>query len=63
SAAIVCTVPDRRKARAVQACLEGEIGPMVPASILRSHPQCFLFLDRAATGELSPATLARWTTA
>jgi glucosamine-6-phosphate deaminase len=63
SAAIVCTVPDRRKARAVKACLEGEIGPLLPASILRSHPQCFLFLDRAATGELSPSTLGRWSAA
>ena len=58
SASIICTVPERRKARAVKACLEGEIGPMVPASILRTHPQCFLFLDREAAGELSPATLS-----
>ena len=57
SAHIICTVPERRKARAVKACLEGEIGPMVPASILRSHPQCFLYLDREAAGELNPSTL------
>lgn len=61
SAGIVCTVPDRRKAHAVKACLEGEIGPMVPASILRSHPECYLFLDRDAASELSPSTLALWT--
>lgn len=60
SAHIICTVPDRRKARAVKACLEGEIGPMVPASILRSHPRCFLFLDQEAASELRPSTLSAW---
>jgi glucosamine-6-phosphate deaminase len=63
SAAIVCTVPERRKARAVKACLEGDIGPMVPASILRSHPRCFLFLDREAAGDLRPSTLEALTNA
>jgi glucosamine-6-phosphate deaminase len=58
SAHIICTVPDRRKAKAVKVCLEGEIGPMVPASILRRHPQCFLFLDREAAGLLAPSTLS-----
>ncbi len=57
SAHIICTVPDRRKAKAVKACLEGEIGPMVPASILRRHSQCFLFLDREAASLLAPSTL------
>ena len=32
---IIAVVPDARKARAVKACLEGEISPMMPASILR----------------------------
>jgi glucosamine-6-phosphate deaminase len=58
SAHIICTVPERRKAQAVKACLEGEIGPMVPASILRRHPECFLFLDREAASQLAPSTLA-----
>ena len=58
SAHVICTVPERRKAQAVKACLEGEIGPMCPASILRKHPQCFLFLDRESAGLLSPSTLA-----
>ncbi len=55
---IVCTAPERRKARPVQATLEGEIRPPVPASILRRHPRCFLFLDRDSASELSPSTLA-----
>lgn len=58
SAQIICTVPDRRKAQAVKACLEGEIGPRFPASILRGHPQCVLFLDRESASLLSPATLS-----
>jgi glucosamine-6-phosphate deaminase len=55
---IVCTVPDKRKAQAVKACLEGEIGPMAPASILRTHPSCLLFLDKDSASLLKPATLA-----
>lgn len=48
SEAIVCTVPDRRKAQAVHDCLsEGAtITPAHPASILRSHPRAFIYLDR-----------------
>jgi glucosamine-6-phosphate deaminase len=42
---IVCVVPDTRKARAVQAACQGEISPLVPASILRLHPDVTLYLD------------------
>ncbi len=52
SEVIICTVPDRRKARAVQACVEGEISPQHPASILKEHPQAFLFLDKDAASGL-----------
>jgi glucosamine-6-phosphate deaminase len=45
SRAIVCVVPDRRKARAVADCLTGEISPLCPASILRQHEHAYLFLD------------------
>ncbi|MFQ6067193.1 MAG: glucosamine-6-phosphate deaminase [bacterium] len=43
---IICTVPDSRKAQAVKDCLEGEISPYHPASILRKHKNAFLFLDK-----------------
>jgi glucosamine-6-phosphate deaminase len=46
SQAIVCTVPDKRKAEAVKKCLEGEISPWYPASILRKHSNTFIYLDR-----------------
>jgi len=58
AANIVCTVPDRRKAKAVQTCLEGEVSPLFPASILRTHPRCHLFLDAGSASLLKPATLS-----
>jgi glucosamine-6-phosphate deaminase len=50
--AIVCTVPDRRKAQAVHDCLTGEITPWHPASILRQHEQAYIFLDAEAAALL-----------
>lgn len=45
SRAIVCTVPDERKAQAVHDCFTGEVSPLHPASSLRTHPHCTVFLD------------------
>ena len=42
---IIAIVPDARKSEAVKACLEGEISPMAPASILRTHPNTTIYLD------------------
>ncbi|UCD77159.1 MAG: glucosamine-6-phosphate deaminase [Desulfobacterales bacterium] len=53
SESIICTVPDERKARAVQQCFEGEISPMHPASILRKHPNAYIYLDGPAASQLS----------
>ena len=50
---IICSVPDRRKAEAVRAAVEGPITPDVPASILRRHDDCHLHLDREAASLLS----------
>jgi glucosamine-6-phosphate deaminase len=52
SRTIVCSVPDRRKAQAVRDTLLGEISPDTPASILRTHLDCALFLDREAASML-----------
>ncbi|GAK55420.1 glucosamine/galactosamine-6-phosphate isomerase [Candidatus Vecturithrix granuli] len=42
----VCvSVPHERKAQAVKCAVEGEVSNMCPASILRTHPECKLFLD------------------
>lgn len=49
---IVCVVPDARKAQAVKDCLEGEIAPVNPASILRQHDHAVIYLDSASAGLL-----------
>ncbi len=48
SRSLVVSVPDERKAAAVKNALEGEVTPAVPASIIQEHPDCAVFLDRAA---------------
>ena len=53
---ILCVVPEARKAQAVKDCLEGPITAMAPASVLRSHPQTTVYLDRDSARLLSPAT-------
>ena len=52
SRAIVCTVPDERKAEAVRNAVEGDVSPSVPASILQRHERCTLYLDTAAASLL-----------
>jgi glucosamine-6-phosphate deaminase len=52
SRAIVCTVPDQRKAQAVHDCLAGVVTPLHPASILRRHEDAFVFLDADAASLL-----------
>ena len=54
---ILCIVPDLRKARAVKACLEGEISPQSPGSILRTHPDVTYFFDTDSASMLSAETL------
>lgn len=50
---IIVTVPDARKAQAVKASLEGEISPLMPASILRTHPNATIYLDKDSAALLS----------
>jgi len=54
----VCCVPERRKAPAVRAALEGEISTTCPASIVREHPQASVYLDEESASLLSPRTSA-----
>jgi glucosamine-6-phosphate deaminase len=51
---IIVVVPDTRKAHAVKCCLEGEVSPMVPASILRNHSNATIYLDTDSAALLSP---------
>ena len=50
---IICVVPDARKANAVKACLEGEISPLAPASILRTHSKVTVYLDNDSAALLN----------
>jgi glucosamine-6-phosphate deaminase len=52
---ILAVVPGPRKAQAVKACFEGEISPMAPASILRTHPNATIYLDKNSAALLSTA--------
>lgn len=58
SRSIIAVVPEARKAAAVRRCLEGEISPLAPASILRTHPDTTLFLDAESAALLSTGTNA-----
>ena len=49
SEAIFCVVPGPQKRSAVEAALDGPISTNCPASILRTHPNCKIFLDREAS--------------
>jgi glucosamine-6-phosphate deaminase len=53
SKSILCSVPDERKAQAVKDCVELPISNLHPAGILRTHPDCKLFLDQASASLLS----------
>jgi glucosamine-6-phosphate deaminase len=50
--AIVCTVPERRKAQAARDCFAGDVTPLHPASILRRHAHAYVFLDTDAASLL-----------
>jgi glucosamine-6-phosphate deaminase len=58
---IICSVPDRRKASAVKNCLEQPVSNLYPASILQTHPDCTLFLDKASAALLSEHTVTTTT--
>jgi glucosamine-6-phosphate deaminase len=60
---IIGVVPDARKAPAVKLCFEGEVSPMAPASILRTHPSATIYLDTESASLLSPTTLSAFAAA
>jgi 6-phosphogluconolactonase/glucosamine-6-phosphate isomerase/deaminase len=49
---IVLIVSGAKKAAIVKKVLEGPISEAVPASLLRSHPNCSIYLDEAAASAL-----------
>ncbi len=49
---LIVSAPDERKARAVREALKGPLTNLCPASILRQHAHCDLFLDRESAALL-----------
>lgn len=52
---IILSVPDKRKAAAVKAAVEGPVTPQAPASIVQKHADTVLHLDQASAALLSQA--------
>ena len=50
---IIVVVPDERKAKAVKNSLEGDVSPLIPASILRTHPNVTIYLDKDSAALLT----------
>ncbi len=53
---LACMVPTRLKAQAVLNTLTAPIGTACPATLLRTHPRAYLFLDEAAASLLTEET-------
>lgn len=60
---IIVVVPDARKAQAVKLSFQGEISPLAPASILRTHSNATVYLDKDSASLLDSATLAAFASA
>ncbi len=56
---VLCVAPDRRKAQAVRDCLELEVSPLRPASILQQHPQTTIYLDLDSAALLQESIVKR----
>jgi glucosamine-6-phosphate deaminase len=54
---ILAVVPGPKKAQAIKACFDGPVSPMAPSSILRTHPNATIYLDRESVALLSQETL------
>ncbi|HLY40110.1 MAG TPA: glucosamine-6-phosphate deaminase [Terracidiphilus sp.] len=50
---IFCTVPGSQKNQAIRNTLDGPITPMCPATALRRHPRCRLYLDADSAAGVS----------
>ncbi len=52
SGSIICSVPDKRKAKAVKDAVSGIVTPQVPSSILQNHNATWVYLDKEAASFL-----------
>src|SRR5215469_16439840 len=52
---LIAVVPGPQKAQAIRACFNGEISPMAPASVLRTHANVTVYLDEDSAALLNRA--------
>lgn len=57
---LCCIVPTARKAAAVRDTLAAPLGPACPATLLRTHPRSFLFVDSDAASLVEPRLIAHF---
>jgi len=57
---LLVIVPDQRKAPAVKSAVEGDVTALVPASIIRTHPNVTLYLDEPAASRLQRTTIDQY---
>ena len=60
SKTIISAVPHRVKANAIQLTLENEVTPLIPATILKQHPDTHIFLDQESASLAGPELLSRY---
>ncbi len=60
SKAIICSVPDNRKAEAVFNTLTQPISPEFPSTVLTEHPHATIFVDEPAASLVSIEQRQRW---
>ncbi|SDP19849.1 glucosamine-6-phosphate deaminase [Nakamurella panacisegetis] len=51
---LFCVVPGAHKSTAVRRALSEPVGAPCPATVLRTHPDCTLYLDEASASQLPP---------
>lgn len=56
---LIVSVPGPRKAQIVRRALEEPIGTSCPATILRTHPDATLYLDKESAAEIEKLSLLR----
>lgn len=56
---LFCCVPGKLKQKAVARALTGSVDPSWPASILREHPHCTIYLDAESAVGLNSENLSR----
>jgi len=54
---VILLISGRKKAEIARGVLDGEISNQLPASFLRNHPGCSVYLDEDAASLLEPSTI------